>query len=164
VEIPVEDLPFDVSRTQNPIEPSASARSYAVYFVRDDELAELARELEGDTPPAVAVLRALLEGPEADERASGVSTEIPREVRLLDVGIVDGAARVDLSGEFQEPSAPEAIAMRVAQVVWTLTALEDVGSVSFSIDGEPVAVTTDDGAAVERRVLRRDYARFAPAR
>jgi spore germination protein GerM len=164
VEIPADDLPFDVSRTEGPVDTPAAARSYAVYLVRDDALVELPRELETDDRPAVAVLRALLVGPQEDERARGLETEIPQAVRLLDVSIVDDTARVDLSGEFQEPSRPDTIALRVAQVVWTLTALDAVGSVSFSIDGEPVAVTTDDGAAVERRVSRRDYNRFAPAR
>lgn len=164
VEIPADDLPFAVARTESPTETPATARSYAVYFVRDGELAELTRELEADPRSPDAVLRALLEGPGAEERARGISTEIPREVRLLDVVVVDDTARVDLSGEFQEPASPESITLRVAQVVWTLTALPDVRTVSFSIDGEAMAVTTDDGAAVERRVSRQDYAELAPAR
>jgi len=163
VEIPADDLPFAVTRTDSPIDTAAAGRSYAVYFVRAEKLAEHSREFGTGTRSVASLLRLLLEGPSAEERAGGISTQIPREVRLLGVVIGDGAARVDLSGEFQEPAPPVGIALRVAQVVWTLTALPDVQSVSFSIDGEPVAVTTDDLAAVERPVTRADYAKLAPA-
>lgn len=162
VEIPAEDLPFPVTRTGAPIDAPTTSQSYEVYFVQRDALVELPRDLEVEAGSDAAVLKALLEGPREAERARGISTEIPAEVRLLGVRVANGVARVDLSGEFQAPASPERIALRVAQVVWTMTALSDVSSVSFSIDGELVAVTTDDGAAVERRVSREDYAEFAP--
>jgi spore germination protein GerM len=107
-------------------------------------------------------LRALLRGPTAGERSRGITTEIPAEVRVLAVDLGIAQARVDLSGEFQEPSPPKRIALRVAQVVWTLTALREVRSVAFSIDGERVAVTTEDETAVDRPVTRSDYATLSP--
>ena len=162
VEIPAEDLPFAVTRTRGPVDAPTTSQSYKVYFVENDALVELPRDLEAEGASEATVLKALLEGPREAERAREVSTEIPAGVRLLGVRVADGVARVDLSGEFQAPAPPERIALRVAQVVWTLTALSGVRAVSFAIDGEPVAVTTDDGAAVERRVAREDYAKFAP--
>lgn len=163
VEIPREDLPFDVTRTQRPTETPEAIQRHEIFFVRGERLTQVSRRLDAAPTVAGGVLRVLLEGPRTDEREAGVATEIPAGVRLLNASVEDGVARVDLSGEFQEPAPPERIALRVAQVVWTLTALREVRSVSFAIDGEAVAVITDDGAAVERRVSREDYGRFAPA-
>lgn len=164
VEIPAKDLPFSVTRTENPARTTEPVGDRTVYLVRDGLLSEHRRELDAGVPPAAAVLQALLAGPTREERTRGVSTLIPSEVRLLGADVADGAARVDLSGEFQEPAGPEEIVLRVAQVVWTLTSLPSVESVSFAIDGDPVAVTADDGAAVDRRVTREDYERLAPPR
>lgn len=164
VEIPGDDLPFDVARPESPTGTPATASTQVAYFVQAGRLVERPREFDATPSAAGGVLRVLLEGPLPEERRGGVATEIPNGVRLLDVSVVDDLARVDLSGEFQEPAPPERIALRVAQVVWTLTALPSVRSVSFSIDGEPIAVTTDGGAAVARRVSRQDYAALAPAR
>ena len=163
VEIAAEDLPFDVTRTEEPAASQVTARSYALFFVEGDRLDEVQREVEADERPVVAVLRALIDGPSSEERELGVSTQVPAEVRLLEARVTSGTALVDVSGEFQEPAAPDAIALRVAQVVWTLTDLEGVDAVAFSIDGESVAVTTGDGAAVSRRVSRQDYSEFSPA-
>lgn len=162
VEIPEEDLPFSVTRTDSPAETPRAERTYPVYFVQDGRLHEARRELKAEADPTADVLRALLEGPDAGEKELGVTTEIPGEVRLLDVDVAAEAARVDLSGEFQQPALPEVITLRVAQVVWTLTAIAEVGSVSFAIDGEAVAVTTDEGEAVQRRVSREDYSSVSP--
>ncbi|MEX2392876.1 MAG: GerMN domain-containing protein [Actinomycetota bacterium] len=164
VEIPAEDLPFDVSRAPDVIETPSAERRYTVYLVDRGRLSAASRELEaGRSVAPLVTLRSLLEGPSSQEREEAITSEIPREVRLLDVEVADGGvARVDLSSEFQEPAEPLRIALRVAQVVWTLTELAEVSSVTFAIDGEPISVTTD-GGDVERRVGRDDYQGFAPS-
>ena len=162
VEIPAEELPFPVARAPSATETLVPTRTLTVYFVRGGRLVPSAREVGTDLPPAEAAVRALLEGPSSLERSKGIGTELPTAAGLLGVGITDGTATIDLSGEFQEPAPPERISLRVAQITWTLTGIPDVHDVAFAIDGEQVSVTTGDGTTVDRPVRRSDYASFAP--
>lgn len=162
VEIPPKDLPFSVSREPVATETSAAARTFTVYLVRGHRLVPVIRQIRANMPAPEAAMRALLDGPTATERSSGIGSELPAAVRLLTVDAGDGTATVDLSGEFQEPAQPERVALRVAQVTWTLTELPGVRDVAFAIDGEALSVATDDGTTVDRPVRRSDYAAFAP--
>ena len=163
VEIPAGELPFPVARAPSPTGSPAPNTTLTVYFVRGGRLVPSPREVGSDLPTAEAAARALLEGPSPRERAEGIVTELPSAAGLLGVGIVDGIAIIDLSGEFQEPAPPERISLRVAQMTWTLTDVPGVREVAFAIDGERVSVTADDGTTLDRPVRRSDYDSFAPA-
>lgn len=163
VEIPPEELPFNVARSAPTTGAPAPTSRFTLFFIRADRLVGVSRQLSADGPPAEVALRALLVGTRPVEARRGIGSELSSAVRLLDVEIVATTAVVDLSGEFQEPAAPDRIALRVAQVVWTLTELPGVTGVRFVIDGEPVAIAVGDGTVVERAVLRADYPSIAPA-
>jgi spore germination protein GerM len=162
IEIPREELPFSVTRTAAATNAPARGDEYSVYLVREGRLFSVARRPDASGRRPTAILRSLIAGPTSNERARRIATLVPPSVRVLNVDVAEDHAEVDLSSEFQEPAPPETIALRVAQVVWTLTGLDEVRTVSFAIDGEPVSVTTDSGDHVERRLTRRDYADFAP--
>jgi spore germination protein GerM len=162
VEIPPEDLPFPVAREPSPTQTQAPSREFTVYFTQGGRLVPSMRRAGADLPVAEAAIRALIEGPTPQELSSGIATELPPSVNLLAVDIASGTATIDLGGEFQEPATPERIALRVAQVTWTLTEIPGVGEVAFAIDGEAVAVTIDDGTTVDRPVSRSDFASFTP--
>ena len=121
-----------------------------VYFLEDGTLLPVARDLRvlnvqplPDLGPLAVDL--LLFGPGAWDAApldepvaaaeARLTTAIPAGTALLGVGIADGVATVNLSAEFRA-SSPQAI----AQVVYTLTALDGVTEVAFSIDGVPQVV------------------------
>ena len=125
-------------------------------------LAPVHREVAGTVETAAAALESLLAGPTADEAASvpALSTQIPEGTELLGVTITDGVATVDLSAEFAADDDSAAVAMRVAQVVFTVTRFDDVTSVSFEQEGAPVAVPTSQGDLVDRPVTRDDYVDF----
>lgn len=162
VEVPPDELPFSVAREASPPASPAASRNVTVYFARDGRLVAVSQRVDADAPPAEVSLRTLLDGPTSFDRRSGIASEVPSAVRLLDVTVVGRTARVDLSGEFQEPAPPSQIALRVAQVVWTLTELPGVEDVLFAIDGEMVEITTGDETLVQRGVTRADYMRFSP--
>lgn len=163
VEIPPEDLPFSLARESTPMESPAPSTTTSAFFVRGDGLIRVQRRVGSDLPSVEVAVRTLLDGPTSTERAGGIGSELASEVRLLEIHVEARTAFVDLSGEFQEPAPPERIALRVAQVVWTLTELPDIDAVRFSIDGEVVAVITADGTATDRPVTRADYAALSPS-
>jgi spore germination protein GerM len=83
----------------------------------------------------------LLIGPTPGEAEAipAMSTSIPAGTELLGIEVSDRIATVDLSAEFEEGGDPsrEATARRLAQIVYTLTAFDDVAGVRFQIEGRP---------------------------
>ena len=55
------------------------------------------------------------------------------------------------------------MAMRLAQVVFTLTQFSTVQGVSFMLDGEPVEVFGGEGIILDHPVDRSDYEELSPA-
>jgi hypothetical protein len=146
----------------------------APYFFLDEDghpgrtgpfLAPVHRTVAKSTATARASVEALLAGPTPGESSSipGVSTQIPAGTTLNSVTIAGGVATVDLSPEFDAEQTSAAAAMRVAQVVFTLTRFDSISSVAFRQDGIPVSVQTDNGAVVGRPVTREDYLDFQAA-
>lgn len=146
----------------------------APYFFLDEDghpgrtgpfLAPVHRVVAQSTATARASVEALLAGPTPGESSSipGVSTQIPAGTTLNSVTIAGGVATADLSTDFDAEQTSAAAAMRVAQVVFTLTRFDSISSVSFRQDGIPVSVQTDNGAVVGRPVTREDYLDFQAA-
>ncbi len=123
------------------------------------------RRVPYTTATAKAALEALLAAPNTDEASSvpALSTQIPVDTTLRGVTVDDGVATVDLSGEFEADDDSAAVAMRIAQVVFTVTRFPSVTEVLFEQDGVPVAVQTGDGDLVTRPVTRDDYVAFQAA-
>lgn len=125
----------------------------AVFFTRDEHIATGGRTVE---VPAVArgAMEALLAGPNALEHDLGMGSEVPPGTRLLDIGIANGLATVDLSREFESGGGSLSMTTRVAQVVYTLTQFETVDRVTIRLDGKDVDAIGGEG--VPAKNLTRD--------
>jgi germination protein M len=113
---------------------------------------------------ALATLRELFGGPTAGDEAlvAGVSTAIPSSALVLDVGIVDGLATVDLSREFESGGGSFSMFARLAQVVYTVSQWPTVDEVAFELDGQPVTVFSGEGIVLDGPVSRADYYDLLP--
>ncbi len=163
--IPEANLPEDLYESPNPA-PSPTnghepVRRGTVYMVRKGRLIGVTRKLPSAPSRPEALLAAVLQEPPEGARATSA---IPPGTRALDVGVVSGVATVNLSQEFTRGAARETLALRVAQIVYTLTEDPNVVSVVFAFEGTPTPVITGDARVPDRPlpVGRRDYARFAP--
>ena len=139
-----DHAPTTVPVTTTTSVPAGDAVAVNVYFVRNELVATAGRAA---TAPAVArgALTELLAGPDDFETGIGMTTEIPEGTELLGVDITDGAATVDLSGEFQSGGGSLSMQLRVAEVVFTLTQFPTVETVSFELDGEAVEFIGGEG-------------------
>ena len=163
VEIPARDIPFPLTRVQTSAAPEPRTRSFQVAFVRRGRLAMVERRVRSRLGLEEIVARALLAGPTKQERDRGLSTSVPPATRLLGIEtFVGGVAEIDLSREFQAAGASRGFLLRVAQVVVSLSGIEEVTAVRISIDGEVVAVPIDGGRTVTRPVTPADYAERLP--
>jgi spore germination protein GerM len=160
--VPIDEqrVPFGLTAgspgSPSELEPPEAA---PVYFVEADGLVPTLRAVAGGLPGRV--LRALLVGPTAQERTGGIGTALPSQdaVQLTDVH--DGIAEVRLQPGFRDAVRDEVAA--IGQVVLTLTDLPEIEAVSFSVEGQPIAVPRADGTPTARPVGRADYeARLAP--
>jgi Sporulation and spore germination len=151
------DLPVDVYGSPQP-SPSPSPQEIpaegTVFLVRDDRLHPQAATLQ----PTVQTLEEALLIALLNPRPQGqdVVTEIPRRTRLIGVEVDGTVATVDLSSEFEAGSG-QSLALRLAQVVYTLTQSPGILGVQFEIDGVPEPVVEPD-----RPVGRAEFGEFAP--
>lgn len=153
-------------------EPAATG--HVVYFLLEEldaddgtpgpYLAPVFRQASPMGSDAATVVTLLLEGPTAGETSGipAISTAIPSGTSLLGVTVESGVATVDLSGEFDDGGGSLAMMGRLAQVVYTLTRLPDIGEVAFSIDGTLVTTFSAEGIELDGPQRRDDYYDLLP--
>ena len=131
-----------------------------VFFSRDGAVASAGRAVE---PPSVArgAMEALLAGPNDLEAGIGMEATLGEGTRLLGLEVDDGVATVDLSGDFVNDTDAD-LALRVAQVVFTLTQFPTVDRVSILIEGFPTSTIGVD-AVPALEVDRSDFEEQTPA-
>jgi hypothetical protein len=137
--------------------------SLQVWFTRDNGLVGVRRTHPPTQLVATAAMKALLDGPTADERSDGLTSSVPPGTRLLGIAIHDGLATVDLTSEYQSGGGALSMQTRLGQVVYTLTQFPTVQKVRFRLDGSPVNVFSSEGIVLDHPVGRSDYADLLPA-
>ena len=140
-----------------------SKLSLEVWFSRDNGLVAVRRSHAPTQLVATASMKALLDGPTADERSAGLTSAVPPGTRLLGIGIRGGLATVDLTSEYQSGGGALSMQTRLGQVVYTLTQFPTVQKVRFRLDGSPVNVFSSEGIVLDHPVGRSDYAELLPA-
>ena len=140
-----------------------SKLSLEVWFSRDNGLVAVRRAHAPTQLVATTAMKALLDGPTAEERSAGLTSAVPPGTRLLGIGIRDGLATVDLTSEYQSGGGALSMQTRLGQVVYTLTQFPTVQKVRFRLDGEPVNVFSSEGIVLSHPVGRSDYADLLPA-
>jgi germination protein M len=133
-----------------------------VYFMRGEQIGVGARYVPETEAVGAEAVRALLEGPTAEEADARLTTAIPAGTRLLGLDVADGVATVDLSEEFSSGGGSLSIQARVAQVVHTLTQFPTVRAVAFHLAGEPVEALGGEGLVLSEPVDRADFEELAP--
>lgn len=152
------------STTSSPTSPAPAVRMpVKVYLLRAETLVPVQRRppVTG-TAVAAAAVTALLEGPDAGERAAGLSTAIPRGTRLNGITISNGTADVDLSAAYASGGGTLSMTARLAQVVYTVTQYATVQRVTFRLDGTRVTAFGGEGIVLDRPVTRARFTELLP--
>jgi lipoprotein-anchoring transpeptidase ErfK/SrfK len=109
----------------------AKASAVQVYFLQGEQLIPVSRP--GST--LRASVTALLAGPTRGETARQFRSLVPNGTRLRSVRLVNGVATIDLDERFAAGRNADALSARVAQLVFTATAVRGVKSVQVLIAG-----------------------------
>jgi hypothetical protein len=168
--IPKSELPEDVYSPRPSPSPTVEGeptRTGTVYMVRKGRLFPVSGQLPSAPTRPEALLAGLLQGPPAEiltpeGKPIAVTSAIPTDAQATGVGVVGNVATVDLSQEFKRGAAGRTLALRVAQIVYTLTEDSTIQSVLFAFERTQAPVINDRGQVLERPVGRKDYVGFAP--
>lgn len=158
--------PDEPKPSDNQVQPTPKMRDALVYFVRGEKLGAASRPVPADKPVQVQaeeLVKQLLAGPTNIEAEYGLDTTIPEGTVVLGVSIDNEVATVDLSTEYQSGGGSLSMLLRVSQVAWTITQLDGIKRVTFSIDGTPVDAIGGEGIIVNPALSREDCEGQAPA-
>jgi germination protein M len=152
------------------ISPSGSATPagtmrLSLSFLRRAELGVAHRVVPATRTPGAESLKQLFAGPNAAEKAAGLTSAVPEGVKLngLTIDQERKLATVDLSHAFAEGDGALALQARVAQVVYTLTQFPTVTSVRFLIDGKADVPLGGEGLVLSEPQTRADWQDLLPA-
>lgn len=162
--LPDSELPQDVYGSPRPTPaetPEQLPRTGLVYLVREDRLHPVRSRLPGTARSLPEALLLALLGARPED---GATTAIPPETVPNAVEVEGNIVTVDLSEEFERPAPIREQALRIAQVVFTLTGPDSgILAVQFRIDGVSRRVIGDVNLSVQDRpVSRGDYGQFRP--
>lgn len=143
-----------------------------VYFLLDELeddavgpfLVPVYRAGQGSDNQGQEAMGLLLDGPTQDELdgVPAISTAIPDGTTALGGTVESGVMTVDLSGEFDDGGGSLSMFARLAQVVYTLTAIPGIESVTFHLDGEAVTSFSSEGIEIDGPQQRDDYYDLLP--
>jgi germination protein M len=142
--------------------PAPVVTSVSAYFVRGEKVAAAHRTSTGVAVSRAAVL-ALLQGPSAAERASGLTTAVPSGTTLRSVSVSGGVAVVDLSGTFASGGGSLSMRLRLGQLVTTLTQFPTISSVRLWLDGKAATTLGGEGLIVNHPISRVDVEDSLPS-
>lgn len=112
---------------------------------------------------ATDAVEALLDGPPPTAAAADISSAIPDGTSLVAVSAgSDGVATVELSGEFDDGGGSFSVLARLAQLTYTLTALDGVESVLLLENGSVVEVFSSEGVVLDGPMVREDFQDLVP--
>lgn len=105
------------------------------YMMSDGKMKPIEKKIRSESTEdtLVTVLNTLKEGPKIE----GASASIPEEVDFLSVKLKEDTAVVDLSSGYRQLNDLEETICR-SSVVWTLTSLDFVENVEFTLEGQPL--------------------------
>ncbi|HET9441695.1 MAG TPA: GerMN domain-containing protein [Acidimicrobiales bacterium] len=152
----LEQAPPTTSTFRTPTVPKVGA---TVYLLAAGRLRAVPRQVTA--PATIAkVLSALLTGPDDAELTAGLRSAINPSASLLPRRAPPETVSIDLSAEFVQAPVSDQV-LGLAQIVYTVTELPGVAGVTFTLDGEPIAVPIPSGTTVDP-VGRDAFAGVAP--
>ncbi len=106
-----------------------------------------ARNVEGFVRAAVAALAA---GPDEEETARGLASEVPIGVEVREVRIDGRRLFLDLSFEFEIGGGTATMQGRLYQLLYTVTQSGSVDEVALAVDGRLVNAFSAEGIIVDQ--------------
>jgi len=161
IAIPMSELPLELNQqpttttTSTTVAENASAKEsqqpasevlsepVELYYISDDRLVATTQSI---VSPATTsqVLAALIAGPPIGDNGRGLRSALPNNLNA-EIEISKGVAQINTNSEFLNGLSPIDQRLAIAQLVLTFTRRPGVGQVTFTVDGQSVAVPRGRG-------------------
>jgi hypothetical protein len=169
VPIAPSKVPSNLLEPHLPTTTTTQPKSYVavkVFFLDATNQLEPAERYVAGTAPLTSILDALMLGPTSAEVASGISSAIPSDVRVVAATPVGNATAgnvvVNMNSAFGEITGTDT-ELAVGQIVATVAAENGNGTgVLFEIDGQRTSVPVANGSEVAGPVYVIDFLTGAP--
>jgi len=160
---PVQQSPqSQAGQNQQSVQSPPETRERVLYFIQVDRSGQINRvkanrKLPVSDSPLTDVIQALIAGPNAGEKNSGLISLIPPATRLLSASIRGSTAYISFNEEFQYNTyGVEGYAGQLRQVVFTATEFSNVTDVQILIEGRRIDYLGEGvwvGSPVSRNML-----------
>jgi Sporulation and spore germination len=139
-----------------PLSPDdTGAMRERLYLIRGDEIVPVLRHVPAE-PTLDGLMDDLLAGPTEAERKAGLTSALLGDDIITGVHMADNNAVVELAATLGDTSRNDQV-LALAQIVLTLTAHPPVTGVSFTSNGQSVAVPVADGSLSTGPLTAADY-------
>jgi len=142
---PVQATPqSQTGQNQPPVQRPPETRERVLYFVQVERSGYISRvqakrKLPVSDSPMTDVIKALIAGPNADEKSKGLISLIPPATKLLSASIRGNTAYLSFNEEFQYNTyGVEGYAGQLRQIVFTVTEFPNVADVQILIEGRRI--------------------------
>lgn len=139
---------------------AAAGPRATIWFLHGETLRATDREVAGEG--LAGHIRVLVSGPTAVQRSQGVGTAIPAGTRVRSVRVARGTATIDLTRRYESGGGSLSMQARLAQLVWTATALPGIERVVLELDGRRVEAIGGEGLLVDRPQTRAMHTSLLP--
>ncbi len=125
-----------------------------IYLVKDNDtsftLEPVGRKVNASSleEKLRGAIQALQDGPTGAEKAKGLSTTFPPDMKLNRLELVGSEVRVDLSTEFEQGGGSALMVGRLNQLFYTLDQPKEVKDISLFIDGLRVTAFSQQGIMI----------------
>ncbi len=157
---PRDVAPNERSLTVNAVSDGDEAGGTSrIYLVAPSEAGDpsLLRSTSRDVEPgATPLIKSLLAGPNDDELAMRLVTNIPRETQLLSTRPSGDVLFVDVTPEITELSG-ELLVLAVAQIVFTAAEIDGVRAVRLRVNGQDQRWPKGDGETRDGELTVYDF-------
>jgi hypothetical protein len=142
---PVQQSPQDqTGQNPPPAQREVEMRERVLYFIQVDRSGQINRvqanrRLPVSDSPLTDVVQALIAGPSAGEKNSGLISLIPPATKLLSASVRGSTAYISFNEEFQYNTyGVEGYAGQLRQVVFTATEFPNIADVQILIEGRRI--------------------------
>jgi Sporulation and spore germination/Putative peptidoglycan binding domain/L,D-transpeptidase catalytic domain len=125
------------AKADPPAPATPTSAHVKVFFVKGEQFAARTRTVPPGKSAAAVAMQALLAGPTAAERGTGIDTTLPTRTTLTSLEVRSGTATVNLSRAHTGSTAFDVSLRpaRAAQIVYTLTSIPRVKQVLIRVNG-----------------------------
>jgi spore germination protein GerM len=128
-----------------------------IFFFKDEKLIAVKRDLPTIENPVLVAMYQLMQGPNDQETASGIMTEIPNGTMAVKVEVMDDTAIINLNSKLTEYQGSTAKAKAlVAQIVYTATNVKGIKRVILKLEGSDQFTLGSEGYVIDRPLERSD--------